>query len=209
MAIAIQDTTQRMILAQIRWETYRALLTDLADRHAVHMTYDQGTLELMAPSYAHEEANRILSMIVEAVVLAQGRDLHPAGSTTLTREDLARGFEPDSCFYLTHAADVRGKPVIDLTIDPPPDLVIEIDITSTSLDKLPLYAAVGVPEVWRYDGERVTMYHLSGTTHIPTHTSVVLSPVTSQHLTEWLHQQRHLSYPVWFRTIQQQVHTGA
>jgi Uma2 family endonuclease len=209
MAIALQDTTQRIILPKIRWETYQALLTDLADRHAVYMTYDQGTLELMAPSYAHEETNRILATIVEAIVLAQDRDLHPAGSTTLTREDIARGFEPDSCFYLAHATDIRGKPTIDLTMDPPPDLVIEIDITSTSLDKLSLYAAVRVPEVWRYDGEQVTIYHLQETTYTRTDTSVVLSPVTSQQLTAWLRQQRDLPYPVWFQTIQQQIRANA
>lgn len=129
MAIALQDTTQRICLSGIRWETYQALLADLADQHPVYLTYNQGTLELMAPSYAHAEANRVLAMIVEAVVLAQGQDLHPAGSTTCTREDLSRGFEPDSCSYLAHAAVVRGKATIDLATDPPPDLVLEVDIT--------------------------------------------------------------------------------
>ena len=208
MAIALQDTTQRICLSGIRWETYRALLEDLADQHPVSLTYDRGTLELMAPSYAHEEANRVLAMIVEAIVLAQGQDLHPAGSTTFTRADLARGFEPDSCYYLAHAAVVRGKAAIDLTTDPPPDLVLEVDITRTSLDKLPLYAAVGVPEVWRYDGEQVSIYHLREATYSRTDTSTVLPPVTSQLLTSWLHQQHELPYPRWFASIQQQATAG-
>lgn len=205
MAIALQDTTQRICLLKIRWETYQALLADLANQHPVFLTYDQGTLELMAPSYAHEEANRILAMIVEAVALAQGQDLHPAGSTTFTRADLARGFEPDSCYYLAHAAAVRGKATIDLTTDPPPDLVLEVDITRTSIEKLPLYAAVGVPEVWRYDGEQVAIYHLHDGTYTRTDRSMILPPVTSQVLTAWLHQQRELPYPTWFAAIQQQV----
>lgn len=205
MVIALQDTTQRLYLPGIRWETYQALLADLADQHPVYLTYDQGTLELMAPSYAHEEAHRILAMIVEAVALVQGQDLHPAGSTTFTRQDLARGFEPDSCYYLAYAAAIRGKATIDLMTDPPPDLVLEVDITRASLDKLPLYAAVGVPEVWRYDGEQVAIYHLHEETYIRTDTSTVLPPVTSQLLTAWLHQQRELPYPAWFAAIQQQV----
>ena len=82
------------------------------------------------------------------------------GSTTFNREDLERGFEPDASFYIRNEALIRGKRRIDLNVDPPPDLVIEVDITSPSLDKFPIYARPGVPEVWRYDGERLTIYEL-------------------------------------------------
>ncbi len=157
MAIAIQDTPQRIILPGSQWCTYAQLLQDRGDSHAVLLNYDQGTLELMAPSLSHEHANRVLAMLVETVALASDVDLYPAGSTTFTRQDLARGFEPDSCYYITHAAAVRGKATIDLTTDPPPDLVIEIDITRSSLDKFPLYAAIGVPEVWHYTGDELTI----------------------------------------------------
>jgi Uma2 family endonuclease len=208
MAQTTYASTQRIILPGIRWCTYQSLLTDMADSHAVHMTYDQGMLELMAPSYPHEQYNRVLAMIVEAIALAKGCDLHPAGSTTFTREDIARGFEPDSCFYLEHARDVRGKHALDLRIDPPPDLVIEIDITHPSLDKFPLYATVGVPEVWRFEGQRVTIYHLNGPSYTRGNTSIVLPPVTDQQLTEWMHQQRDLPYPQWFQGIQEHVRSS-
>ncbi|MBM3226765.1 MAG: Uma2 family endonuclease [Candidatus Tectomicrobia bacterium] len=195
----------RIVLAPVRWETYQALLQDVTDHSHVRMTYDQGTLELMAPSYAHEETNRILAMIVEAIALGQGRDLQPAGSTTFTSAQLARGFEPDSCYYFTHAATVRGQAIIDLALDPPPELVIEVDMTRASLNKLPLYAAVGVGEVWRYDGTHVLIYTLAGTRYTAVPASTVLAPITSQQLTTWLRQQRELPYPAWVQMMQAQI----
>ncbi len=109
-----------IILPGIRWNTYQQLLQERGDSHAVLLTYDQGALELLAPSPPHEEAKRILGLLVEAIGLGHNADLHPAGSTTLTREDLARGFAPAACFSLAHAAAVRGKATLDLSIDPLP-----------------------------------------------------------------------------------------
>jgi hypothetical protein len=111
-------------------------------------------LEIMVLSFRHETLNRTLVMLVETETLAEELDIDliNAGSTTCKRVDLARGFEPDTGFYSQRAGHIRSKDEIDLTVDPPPDLVIEIDITSPSLDKLPIYAAVGVPEVWLYQG---------------------------------------------------------
>jgi Uma2 family endonuclease len=199
----LQQVTQRIIISGVQWCTYEQLLQDRGDTHTVFMTYDRGTLELMAPSFAHEHVNRILAMLVEAVALAQGLDLYPAGSTTFTRADLARGFEPDSCYYIAHAAAVRGKSTLDLAIDPPPDLVIEIDVTNTSLDKLPLYAAVGVPEVWRYTGEALSIACLAGHDYIRTESSTMFAALTASQLVEWLHQYDQLPYPAWVALVRQ------
>jgi Uma2 family endonuclease len=197
MATTIKDITQRIIIPGVQWCTYEQLLRDRGDSHGVYLTYDQGMLELMAPSFSHEHANRILAMIVEAVALSYGVDLYPAGSTTFTREDLAQGFEPDSCYYVAHAAAVRGKPTLDLTIDPPPDLVIEIDITRTSLDKFSLYAAVGVPEVWRYTEDTLTIAALCGHAYTTTDTSTILPSLTARQVMEWMQQYDQMTYPTW------------
>jgi Uma2 family endonuclease len=203
MAITIQDTTQRIILPRIQWCTYARLLEERGNSHAVRLTYDQGTLELMAPSLSHEHTNRVLAMIVEAVALLRDLDLYPAGSTTFTREDLARGFEPDSCYYIAHAAAVRGKPTIDLTTDPPPDLVIEIDMTRTSLDKFPLYAAIAVPEVWRYTADNLTIASLHDQAYETTDTSVIFPRLTALQITAWVQQYDQMSYPAWMAAMRQ------
>jgi Uma2 family endonuclease len=138
---------QRTILHNISWETYQRLLADHADSSAPRFAYDRGTLEIMSPLAEHEEPNRAIALLVEVVAEELGRDLRNLGSTTLKRADVRRGVEPDSCFYLQNEPRVRGKTDINLGLDPPPDLVVEIDITSPSLDKLPIYAELGVPEV--------------------------------------------------------------
>lgn len=203
MAITIQETTQRIILPRVQWCTYTRLLEERGNSHAVLLTYDQGTLELMAPSLSHEHTNRVLAMIVEAVALMYDVDLYPAGSTTFTRQDLARGFEPDSCYYITHAATVRGKPAIDLMIDPPPDLVIEIDMTRTSLDKFPLYAAIGVPEVWRYTGDSLAMAYLHDQVYETTETSLIFPRLTALQIIAWVQQFDQMPYPTWMVIVRQ------
>ncbi len=114
----------------------------------------------MSPSTEHEEYNRTIALLVEIFAVEAGLDVRNVGSMTFQREDLERGFEPDSCFYVQNETRVSGKTQIDLAVDPPPDLVIEVDITSPSLNKLPIHAQIGVPEVWRYDGRSLTMLGL-------------------------------------------------
>lgn len=160
MTTTLSQTEQKVIIEDVSWQTYERLLADLADRSAPRLAYDCGTLEIMSPTPRHEELNRNLALVVNILAAAFGLDVRNLGSTTFRREDLSRGFEPDSCFYIEHEAAVRGKAKIDLTQDPPPDLVIEIDITSGSLDKFPIYRQVGVPEIWRYDGHGLTILHL-------------------------------------------------
>jgi Uma2 family endonuclease len=122
-------------------------------------------------------------------------------STTLKRPDLLKGFEPASCFYIQHAEAIRENEEIDLTVDPPPDLIIEMDITSPSLDKFPLYTAVGVSEVWRYDGTRVTMDRLAGERYVEVTHSVVLPLLTNEHATRFLEEKKQTPSTVWLRTV--------
>lgn len=138
---------QTVILRGVGWETYESLLADHKDRSAPRFAYDCGELEIVSPSPEHEKLNRGLALLMEVVAEEFGGDVYALGSTTLRREDLERGFEPDSCFYIQNEERIRSKDRIDLEVDPPPDLVIEIDITSPSLDKNSIYARRGVPEI--------------------------------------------------------------
>jgi Uma2 family endonuclease len=141
------------VLSGVRWQTYESLLADV-DNRRFRLTYDRGNLEIMAPQFRHESYADALGVLVKALAAAAKVRVKSAWSTTFRWEDLERGLEPDRCFYIRNLPAVLGKLEIDLADDPPPDLAIEIDIMSSCLDRLAIYAALGVPEVWRFDGEQ-------------------------------------------------------
>jgi len=202
MAAVLNSTEQKVIIEPVSWQTYERLLADLDDRSAPRLTYDCGVLEIMSPTARHEELNRNLALIVTIVAAALGLDVRNLGSTTFRREDINRGFEPDSCFYIEHEAAVRGKAKIDLSHDPPPDLVIEIDITSGSLDKFPIYGHVGVPEIWRYDSHHLTIFHLVDDEYQARESSRAFPEIKAADLAHLL--QESLSQPStqWLRSLQ-------
>lgn len=200
---ALGAPEQRVVLQGVSWATYERLLDDLKDSSSPRLTFDKGVLEVMSPSAEHEESNRTIALLVEVLAEEFGIDIRSLGSTTFRREDLEQGFEPDSCFYVQNEARVRGKMEIDLTVDPPPDLVIEVDITSPSLPKLPLYARVGVPEVWRYDGEQMTIYRAPGADYETADASGVLPGVTSHDLSRFLEESRAQRRTLWLKGIRE------
>jgi len=151
---------QQVLLQDISWKTYQALVYDLAERPSQRLTYDQGRLEIMTPRPEHEANKRLLGRIVESTTEELGIEIYSLGSTTWSREDLQRGLEPDECYYITAEAEMRGKTEIDLAVDPAPDLAIEIDITSSSLDRLAIYASLGIREIWRFAGNDLFIYIL-------------------------------------------------
>ena len=168
--------------------------------------YDRGMLEIMSPSTENEHTGHIIALLVEVFVEEMNVNVYGVGSTTFRHEDLECGFEPDACFYLQNEENVRGKPRIDLNVDPPPDLVIEVDMTSPSLDKLPIYAHIGVPEVWRCDGERLTIFELGGEAYAQTSRSVALPPLTGEILSGFVKERAALGSAAWLRGVQR---TGA
>jgi len=195
------QTEQRVIVRFVSWTTYEHLLADLSNQSSTRLTYDRGMLEIMGPLPEHEEWNRTIALLVEVLAEEMRIDVRNFGSTTFRRADLARGFEPDSCFYIQHEADISGKSTIDLTVDPPPDLVIEVDVTSGSLDKFPIYAQVGVPEVWRYDGQRLRIYILTAERYVESETSLVLPLLTAPQLSETLAQSKTMKRTALLRSF--------
>jgi Uma2 family endonuclease len=201
MATVLPTPNPRVLLRNVSWETYEGLLAGHQDSSAPRFTYDRGELEIMSPLPEHEEANRALASLVENVAVEWRMSFRNLGSTTFKREDLGRGFEPDSCFYLQNADRVRGKTRIDLTVDPPPDLVIEIDLTHSSLDKLPIYAALGVPEVWRYDGNRLAILILEDGAYVEREESLALPRATITALSDLLRKSQQIDPPDWILQV--------
>ena len=154
------QTSQNVLIDGLSWATYESFLRDYAGYSGVRLNYDRGRLEIISPGPDHEFVSSSLDTLTQAVVEEKRRDISPYGSTTFKRADIERGFEPDACYYIEKAAEMRGRTEIDLTIDPAPELVIEVDDTSPSLDKLTLYAKIGVREIWRYRKGTVTIYGL-------------------------------------------------
>lgn len=162
MTLVLTAPRQGILLKNISWQTYEALLKDVSAQPGIRLTYDRGLLEIMTPLAPHEKAKKLIGRFVETLTEELNIEIESLGSLTCKREDLARGLEPDQCYYIQNESVIWDKEDIDLNQDPPPDLVVEIDITSSSLNRLDLYANLGVPEVWRYNGERLIMYRLEG-----------------------------------------------
>jgi Uma2 family endonuclease len=197
------EVVQRVILHGVSWETYKRLLADFQESHAARFAYDRGVLEIMVLSTKHEEPNRTIALLVELLALEMRINVRNLGSTIFTREDLERGFEPDTCFYIRNAARVKGKEEIDLAIDPPPDLVIEVDIAHPSLDKLPIYAAIGVPEVWRYDGKQLTIFCFEEETYRTYEESRELPGLTSAVISQFIAESKTLDRLDWAQRIRE------
>lgn len=150
----------RVILRDVSWDLYCQLRSS-DERRNVRMTYCEGVLEIMSPSRIHERLTHLISRLVEAWAAEHNLELDCGGATTMQREDLERGLEPDNSYYVQHAEQMRDRDDLDLQIDPPPDLVIEVDITSSSRGRLPIYAKLGVHEVWRCNARTLKFYQLN------------------------------------------------
>jgi Uma2 family endonuclease len=182
-----------LVMRGITWRTYENLLADLGEQSGLRLTYDRGELEIMTLTPEHESLNRYLSSLIDLLVDESGLDVHPVGSSTFRREDLDRGFEPDSSFYFAEASLMRGKKRIDLSADPAPELVIEIDISHGSLDKLAIFARFGVSEVWRYDGAKMHLYRLVGTAFEERGESVIFPPLTGPMIEDFLRHSQTMT----------------
>jgi Uma2 family endonuclease len=193
--------TDGVVLHNISWSTYESLLRDHPDAASPRFTYDRGDLSIMVTSPEHEEINRTLNLLVEMLAEEFGIESRAFGSTTYKRKDLKRGFEPDSCFYFRNEARMRGKKRLDLSVDPPPDLVLEIDITSPSLKKLPLFAAFGIPEVWRFDGKEVEILILQSGEYCGNENSLSLPNVTAEAISHFVQDSLQTGRLEWIKKV--------
>jgi Uma2 family endonuclease len=187
-----------VLLDGLTWETFERLLHELGDNRGTRLAYDNGQLEIMSSSSSHEDLKELLSDIAHNLLRALRVDFAKMGSTTFRRRELRRGFEPDQCFYIQRYEAIRERRGdLDLAQDPAPDLVIEIDITHRSLTKLPIYAALGAREIWRYTGSRVLLYHCEGGEATPAEASRLFLGLHAQDINRFLELRATMIYPDW------------
>jgi len=148
-------------LQDVSWKDYEELVERRDEVSHVLLSYEQGWLEIASPSAQHEVYARVFAHLIAILTEQLNLEFGSLGSVTLRRQKKSKGTEPDDCFYIRNLAQILGKKQINLETDPPPDLAIEIDVTHPTLDKLAIYAGLGVPEVWRYNGARVEFYRLT------------------------------------------------
>ena len=185
-AIEQMDAGAVLRVDDVPWEEYEQLLADMGDGYAVRVFYDRGRMEIMAPSSDHERPKNVVHTLIGALRDELDIDIESLGSTTLKVEMKAKGAEPDDCFYIQNAALVIGRIDLDLKHDPPPDLVIEIDHTSSSLDKFSIYAGLAVPEIWRVAKGKVRIFLLNGETYEERPASGAFSFLPAHTISEFL-----------------------
>jgi Uma2 family endonuclease len=186
MTATLIQSPDRVLLRNISWHTYQSLIRDFESEPAIRLTYDRGALEIRMPLDPHETYKKLLGRLIETATEELDLEIRSLGSRTCDREDLARGLEPDQCYYIQNEALVRDIEQIDLAHFPPPDLAVEVDITSSSLDRLSIYADLGVPELWRYDGRSLTLYQLQEGQYLPCNRSIALPLLQASDITRLL-----------------------
>jgi len=171
-----------LIQQGVSWDEYEELL----EMGSLRISYDDGTLQIMTVSQKHEKYSTLIERIVDLISLRLRIKILFYGSATMRKKLKQKGVEPDACFYVRNATQVGTKEEIDFNTDPPPDVVVEIDLHHDSISKFPIYAAFGVPEFWRYDRETLTIFHLREGQYEPSPASLSLPFLTSHVLTEFL-----------------------
>ncbi|MFP4102289.1 Uma2 family endonuclease [Coleofasciculus sp.] len=186
MTATLIQSPDRVVLPNISWQTYQLLIRDFEQEPAIRLTYDRGMLEIRMPLDPHETYKKLLGRLVEAATEELDIEIRSLGSRTCDRADLARGLEPDQCYYIQNEALVRGVAQIDLNQFPPPDLALDIDITSSSINRLSIYAILGVPEVWRYDGQTLTILSWQNGEYLSLDRSIALPLLNAEDLVRFL-----------------------
>jgi len=175
-----------IVLTGVDWRGYSRFLRAFAGQKKVRLTYDRGTLEIRTISSLQERWKCFLGWLLIAMAEEMNRPIAQRGSLTLRRRRKQRGLEPDQSYYIANEPRVRGLMRLDLRRDPPPDLVVEVDITHSSLNRLSIYARLGVPELWRFDNGTLTFLQLQGKAYDPLATSLSFPPITAADLAPFL-----------------------
>jgi Uma2 family endonuclease len=203
IASPLERPTEIIHLSGISWQTYETLLKELEHRR-LRLTYNRGNLEIMAPSPEHELPKIVMGRFVETLAEELEIQIYPLGSTTFKRPELS-GAEPDECFYIRNIDAIRGKKRLDLTEDPAPDLAIEIDVTSSSQNRLQVYADLGVAEVWIYDGRSLTIQQLQNGQYITSQESQFFPNLPILEIAGFLQQAETRDYLALIRTFRNWV----
>ncbi|MEA5469445.1 Uma2 family endonuclease [Spirulina sp. 06S082] len=192
-------------LQGISWPTYKALMRDVGEDRAWRIAYHRELLELRMPHLIHEELKGFLESLVEIVADELEIELRKLGSVTLEREDLGFAIEPDACFYIDSEEEVRGKTIINLLEDPPPDLAIEADYEHSSLDKFSIYEAFGIPEIWRYSDGELQVYQLIEGKYQKCDRSLTFSFLPIAEIPDYIEKSKKIGQRAAFRSFRKEM----
>lgn len=197
---ALEDEIPLM-LSNVTWETYEEFIQENMDKfRSPRFYFEKGKLLIM-PTSEHEGSKDTIVYLINILTEEFKINARSLGSTTYQREDIERGFEPDSCFYFANEPKIRGVKRIDMTIHPAPDLIIEVDITSSSEMRERIFAAFGVPEIWRFDGEKVVFLQLKNGEYEIVEKSLNLPLVSAEIITEFIRTSETSSRLEWLENV--------
>lgn len=197
----------------VSWDEYEELLEQVGEAKGLRISYDNGSLQAMTISAEHEKYSEFIKSLIAGIRLRLRLNILSFGSATMRKRKRRKGNEPDACFYVQTASLIGNKVQLDFETDPPPDIAVEIDVHHDSRSKFPIYIGLGVPEIWRYDGEVVTIYQLTEkpesatSVYVERDTSTALPLLTAQLLTEMYDRMRKegelnalLAFDEWLRS---------
>lgn len=202
------ELTKSEVIYGVSWETYEVLVEKYWNQQCPRLTYDSGIMEVeVSNSDKHEEDNRNLSLLLQTILLELEIEHRNLGSTTFSKKSIRKGFEPDSCFYIESFKKIEGKSNLGLENKIPPDLIIEVNRTSSSVPRMPIFAGFGVSEVWRFNKEQVKFYILKDKVYLETEKSLAVPMLSSQKATELLLESRKMGNVAWVKQIRNWVNT--
>lgn len=210
MSLAVElPTSEHVVLYDVPWDAYERVLEAFGDRRLRH-SYAEGVFEIISPTKRPDQAKKLLARLVETAALELDIEIQSLGSTTLRRARRRRGIEPDECYFVQHAPQMLGRMDYDPEHDPPPDLAIEVDVTHSSVNRMEIYGAIGVREVWRLQNETLAFYKLQRSgEYRKVARSVAFPSITSKQLQELLNQRFRLSENKIVREFQRQLRNEA
>lgn len=190
MVTTATPAEQRVLLHNISWQTFKTMLAEMGSERGSRLAYDCGMVEIMSPLMPHENSNRLIEVFVGVLCEELGLEIKRTGSLTMTRDDLERGAEPDSSYYIQNEYLVRDLEDIDLTSSPPPDLVLEVEYSRSRINKFRFYASIGVPEFWRYNGSVLQIYTLDEGQYLERSLSPTFAPVPVTEIPRFIKESR-------------------
>ncbi len=189
-ALTTAPSEIRTILQNISWQTFKTMLVEMGGKRNSRLAYMNGMVEIMCPLMPHENSNRLIEVFVGVLCEEFALEIKRTGSVTLTRDDLEYGGEPDSSYYIQNESLIRGRENIDLATDPPPDLVLEVEYSRSMIDKEKLYAAMGIPEFWRFNGSILKILLLRNRRYIEVEISPTFKPVPVREIPRFIQESK-------------------
>ena len=205
MSSVISEASEtRMVLENVSWETFVAL-ADERRGSVPRMTYNEGVLEMMSPKLKHENIACLIGRMIEAYSEIKGIEILSVASVTVKRSDLKKAYEADESYYVTNIDQVLANEELDFEVDPAPDLVVEVELTSSAIDKMELFAAMQVREVWRHDGTTVQFYRWVNGHYDLIPTSVELPGLDAALINRFLDQRLQAGETTFIRAFRSEI----